>query len=208
MDTRFQHPFCGVLAGPSSSGKTYFVERILKQIDTMINPIPEEVIFCYSAWQSSYERMKLYFKNIKFIEGIPDFDEIVPNCRRFIIIDDLMQETNEKVTNLFTRGSHHKNLSVFYICQNLFNKNKEQRSINLNSHYIIVFKNPRDSSQIIHLAKQMFPGQTRYMQEAYKMATSEPFGYLLVDLKQNTPENLRLRSNIFQKDQQIFYVPK
>ena len=207
MDTRFQHPFCGILAGPSSCGKTYFVERILKQINTLINPVPEEIVFCFSAWQPSYERMKSYFKNIKFIEGIPNFDELVPDYRRLIIIDDLMAETNAQITNLFTRGSHHKNLSVLYICQNLFNKNKEQRSLNLNSHYIVIFKNPRDSSQIIHLAKQMFPGQTRYMQEAYKMATSEPFGYLLVDLKQDTPENLRLRTNIFTQPQ-VVYIPK
>jgi len=28
-----------------------------------------------------------------------------------LIIDDLMQETDETVSNLFTKGSHHRNVS-------------------------------------------------------------------------------------------------
>ena len=39
-----------------------------------------------------------------------------------LIIDDLMQETNESVVNLFTKGSHHRNVSVMYLAQNLFPK--------------------------------------------------------------------------------------
>jgi len=73
-----------------------------------------------------------------------------------LILDDLMNETNQNVTDLFTKGSHHRNLSVAYIVQNLFNNGKH-RTISLNSHYIVVFKNPRHASQIVHLAKQAYP---------------------------------------------------
>jgi len=51
-----------------------------------------------------------------------------------------MNETNRSVTDLFTKGSHHRNISEIYIVQNLFNKRKEHRTISLNSHYIVVFK--------------------------------------------------------------------
>jgi len=71
-----------------------------------------------------------------------------------LILDDLMNETNQSVTDLFTKGSHHRDLSVVYIVQNLFNNGKEHRTISLNSHYIAVFKNSRNALQIIHLAKQ------------------------------------------------------
>ena len=94
-----------------------------------------------------------------------------------------------------------------YIVQNLFNKNKEQRCINLNTHYIVLFKNPRDKSQVIHLAKQMYPKNTHIMQDAYKLATSEPYSYLLIDLKQDTPDHIRLRSDIFNKHQTV-YLPR
>ena len=46
--------------------------------------------------------------------------------RNIVVIDDLMAETDERVTNLFTKKSHHCNTSVMYLVQNLFPKNKEE----------------------------------------------------------------------------------
>ncbi len=112
------------------------------------------------------------------------------------------------VTKLFTKGSHHRNMSIMYIVQNLFGKNKEQRTISLNSHYLVIFKNPRDASQITHLAKQMYPGKLKYVQEAYKDATSFSHGYLLLDLRQETPDHLRLRTSVFPLERQVVYVQK
>ena len=65
-------------------------------------------------------------------------------------------------------------------------KNKESRTISLNSQYIVVFKNPRDVSQMTTLAKQMYPGRVKFVQDAFVDATSTPYGYILVDLKQDT----------------------
>ena len=209
MDTRFQHPFTAVLAGPTGSGKTEFIKQFLQHIHALVNPNIEEIIFCYGEWQESYQTMKSFPLNLTFVEGLPDSDSLRPGVRKLIIIDDLMAETDERVTRLFTKGSHHKNISVIHILQNLFSKNKEQRCINLNSHYMILFKNPRDSSSIVNLAKQMYPNNVRVMQDAYKEATSQPFSYLLVDLKQNTPEQFRLRGDIFQISRgQTVYVPR
>jgi len=36
---------------------------------------------------------------------------------------------------------------------------------------LVVFKNPRDASQITHLAKQMYPGKLKYVQESAKYAS-------------------------------------
>ena len=54
-------------------------------------------------------------------------------------------------------------------------------SLNCHYRYLVSFKSPRDSSQINHLAKQMFPGHVKYMQESFQDATSRPYGYLLCD---------------------------
>ena len=74
--------------------------------------------------------------------------------RRLVILDDLMSEADDRVTKLFTKGSHHRNISVMFIVQNLFGKNKEQRTISLNSHYLVVFKNPRDSSRQTNISRE------------------------------------------------------
>ena len=96
-----------------------------------------------------------------------------------------------------------------YIVQNLFNKNKEQRTISLNCHYLTVFKSPRDMLQINHLAKQMYPGKSKFVLESFTDAVAKPHGYLLFDLRQETPDFLRLRTNIFpDDDEKVVYMPK
>jgi len=63
-----------------------------------------------------------------------------------VIIDDLMQETNEMVAYMFTKGSHHRNISVVFLAQKLFSKNNFARTMSLNAHYMVLFKNPRRQS--------------------------------------------------------------
>ena len=64
---------------------------------------------------------------------------------------------------------------------------------------MVLFKNPRDSSQIMHLVKQMYPGKTGFLKAIFQDATSEPYGYLFTDFKQNTPDHFRLRTQIFSE---------
>ena len=98
---------------------------------------------------------------------------------------------------------------MLYLVQNLVPKNKEIRTISLNYQYLVVFKNSRDTSQMSHLARRMYPGRINFEQEAFKDTTSVPYGYLLVDLKQDTPEDMRLRTAIFPDDcVQYVYLPK
>ena len=111
---------------------------------------------------------------------------------------------DKRIVNLFTsftRGSHHRSLSVIYVVQNLFHQGKGGRSISLNSHYLVLFKNPRDKLQILTLAKQMYPGQTDFFLNQYEEAVKRPFGYLLIDLKTTTQDNCRLRTNVLPSEE-------
>jgi hypothetical protein len=47
-----------------------------------------------------------------------------------------------KVSELFTKGSFHRNIILVLITQNLFHQGPSSRDISLNSKYIVVFKNP------------------------------------------------------------------
>jgi len=71
--------------------------------------------------------------------------------------------------------------------------------MSLNAHYMVLFKNPRDVSQFANLARQMYPKTSQFAVEAYKDATREPYSYLLVDLRPEQDEELRLRTNIFPR---------
>ena len=108
---------------------------------------------------------------------------------------------NQRIVNLFTRGSHHRNLSWIYIVQKLFHQGKSSRSVSLSIHYLVLFKNPREKLQIFTLAKQMYPGQTDFFLNQYEEAVKRPFGYLLIDLKTTTQDNCRLRRNVLPSEE-------
>lgn len=208
MDTQFYHPFSAIVAGPSGCGKSFFVVNFLKNLInvTTCNVKFEKVIWFYDEWQPLYKTLA---GAVEFQQGLPTLDQFDGATPSLIIIDDLMREANGGVVDIFTKGCHHRNLSVFFITQNIFHQAKGQRDISLNSHYIVLFKNPRDGSQIRHLARQIAPLNSRFVEEAYQDATSKPHGYLLFDLKQATPDEYRYRTSIFQEDGACYvYIPK
>ena len=125
-----------------------------------------------------------------------------------VILDDLMVEADQSVADLFTKMSHHRNLSVVFIVQNLFLKSQHVRTISLNSQYMVLYKNPRDIGQISALARQMYGKQAAFAIDAYRQATDKPHTYLLVDLRPETDENYRLRTNVFPGEQCYIYVDK
>jgi hypothetical protein len=69
--------------------------------------------------------------------------------------------------------------------QNGFSKGKENRTMSINTQYIILFKNPIGPAI---LARQMYPSHPKKFMIKYREATKRPYGYLFIDLKQNTPE--------------------
>ena len=201
------HPFTCIVAGPTCSGKTFLVRSIIKE--KVIEPKPEKVVWLYAEDQPLYKDLG---SSIEFIQGIPDdiesrFDGKAPTT---IIIDDLMTQlhSDQRLTRLFTVGSHHRNLSVIFIVQNLFHQGKEMRNLSLNSHYIILFKNPRDRFQVSVLARQMYPGKAKFLEEAYNDATKGHYGYLILDLKPDTDEDFRVRTGILPGDVPLVYMPK
>lgn len=206
MDTRWQHPFTAIIAGPTSSGKSYFIKQFLRERSCLINGNIDEIVYCIPEGQVADHEIAYN----RLYEGIPDAEMFKDLKPRLVILDDLMREADGSVVDLFTKGSHHYNLSVIFVTQNIFNQGKGRRDISLNAHYIVCFKNPRDRQQISHLSKQIYPENPKYIQEAYNDATFKPFGYLLFDLRQTTPDIIRFRTNIFQIDipSNIVYVPK
>lgn len=212
MTLPLQHNFTALLAGPTSCGKTVWVYKLFQNIKTMIDTEISEIIWCYGAYQPLYDEMKEKISTpMKFVEGIPMLDDIAPEYRppaRIVVLDDLMRHANENVSDFFTKGSHHKNLSVIFITQNIFHQNKSMRDISLNAHYVVLFKSPRERFQIVPFSRQIYPENPKYVQEAFYDSTTGPHGYLLFDLKQNTPDHMRLRTLIFPDENTVVYVPK
>ena len=204
MDPKWKHPFSAVVSGPSGSGKSVFILNFIENLYDMCNSPFSDIYWHYG--NTNPPRVNL---PIKFHKGLPDLEEYYSNEPKLVIIDDLMREADFRVVDIFTKGCHHGNMSVFFTTQNLFHQGRGQRDISLNAHYIICFKNPRDKAQIRHLAHQVFNEKPLFIQEAYNDATSNSHGYLLLDMKQDTPDDYRFRTCIFPSDKLKFvYVPR
>ena len=99
-------------------------------------------------------------------------------------------------------------VSVLYLTQNIFYGWKQNHTIGLNAHYLVLFRNPCDATQVAYLARQMYPGKSKFLIEAFKDATGEPFSYMLLDLKPDTEEKFRIRTKFFPGKHCYLYVPK
>ena len=171
MEWKF--PFTAVISGPSGSGKSHFIDRFIKNLNQMVDVKFDRIMLYYTEWQNGYLRLG---KDIEFHEGLPQFSDFSSdNKPKLVILDDLQKESsNNIVADIFTKGSHHWGISVIFVTQNLFHQGRNQRTIALNTSYLVIFKNPRDRSQINHMARQVYPEDPKFLQEAYHDATARP----------------------------------
>ena len=215
----FLHPTTVLIAGPTGCGKTQFLLKVLSS--KAIQPAPQRIVCVYGEWQSAYEEMsriakqlgvKLEFVNNPTADAMADlYESFNANVRNLLILDDQManhqirKDQGGSLTKLFAQGSHHRNLTIIYIVQNLFNQSREMRNVSLNSHYMVLFKNARDKTQVRTLGQQMHPRDPHFLLGAFEDATSKQHGYLVIDLHPTAEDSVRIRTNIF--DTTIVYQP-
>ena len=167
----------------------------------MIDPPPEKIYLAYGQFQECYNELK----DVTLLAGVPEEELFsADKTPKLLICDDLMSSYNKDDLNrLFTQGSHHWNLSVMHIVQNLFYNNL--RNARINSHYLILMKNPSDRLQAMTLGRQIFPTKQKAFLEALDDSCSKPFGYMVIDLEPSSDDNQRLITNVFPDDTQIVY---
>lgn len=205
MTLPLQHPFSCIVAGPSKAGKSVWVSNLVKHRQEMITPVPTKVIWCYTEYQPLYDSIT----DVEFHPGMVDVESLDKREPKLIILDDMMGDCSQNICDVFTKHGHHRGISVVYITQNVFDKNKHNRTMSLNANYLVLFKNPRDIHQIDYLARQMYPkASSRFLIEAFKDATSVPHGSLFIDLTQNCEELLRIRTGILPNEKTFIYMPK
>jgi hypothetical protein len=60
----------------------------------------------YSPRSVAYQTLYGTVKGIEFQQGLPDLDNLDPREKHLIILDDLMDEADQRVASLFTKKSH------------------------------------------------------------------------------------------------------
>lgn len=199
---KFHIPSGIMIGGPSSSGKTTFVKRLLHHYKDMFDPVPLEIVYCYGEYGAHVPELER--EGIQTFSGPPDEELLSKPSKPFlIVIDDMMLSIDEAWLNaVFTKKSHHMNFGVIFITQNVFDK--KLRVARQNSQYLVLMRAPNTALQVRILGQHLFPGKN--FMSVYEDCTKELFGYLVIDTHAITDSQLRLRTNIFPNEISTVYL--
>jgi hypothetical protein len=203
-DLKIKIPFGSLIGGPSNSGKSELVYKLLDNLDLFI-PLPKAVLYSYGEYNSMVP--KLEAKGFYVNSGMPSDDLLAKLPRPYLwVMDDMMTQVNEKtLSEIFTKRNHHRNFGVIFITQNIFEKSL--RVSRQNSQYIFLTRAPNSLLSIKNLGLQLFPRNLNYFLDAYEKACKKLYGYLLIDLHPSSDSSLKLRTNIFPEEERCIFVP-
>jgi len=215
----FESPSCYWVAGSTGSGKSRLVARLIRSRKEMFRHVPAAVHYAYKEWQPVLFGEMQEKDSVQFHEGLPSIETIkswsrgVHGRHLLLILDDLQHEVcaSKETSCLFSVLSHHCNISVVFVVQNLYPKSGggSVRDLFLNVHYVVLLSSKRDKLQVSNLARQVFPGQNRFLMSAYEDAvSSRNFQYLVIDLHPSTSRQYMVRANIFPGELTWVYQPE
>ena len=173
------------------------------------------VLIYYQEWQEAYDKIKKLVDNVKFVKGAPaSLEHVIDELRQYnkddlkmCIFDDMLTNMTSFMDSLFTTISHHYTCSMIFISQSIFGKSL--RTVSINSHYMIVFKSPRDSLQFSTLAHQVEPSNSSFLKSVFLNATERAHGYLILNFTQEQHKNCRYLTNLFPDEWPVkIYVTK
>ena len=80
------------------------------------------------------------------------------------------------------------------------------KTITLNATYLILFENIGDSSEVMRLGSQLYPGNQHAFIHAYKNIMKTSYGYMVIDLNPQSNPKHRIRTRIFPGEYPIIYL--
>jgi hypothetical protein len=153
-DLRLRAPSTLIIAAPSGTGKTRLAVDIVCDSENIYTKVAKEVLWVYSKLSENHalfkaikEKLQKQKIPITFKEGMPEDDitshfRVSRDAHKILCIDDLFLrpdsaakrrngsgvECSQFLENLFNIVSHHHNISVILIMQNLYAATPTQRS--------------------------------------------------------------------------------
>ena len=178
-----------IIFGQTVAGKTYFMLEVIRQ--KLIHPFPKNIYYMYNIEQDfMYRWNETEEQKITFIQGL-GVEQMNTSEPSLLVIDDLLLSTNKEVVEMFILGSHHKQISLFYLTQNLFPNCNMNRTMSNNAHYYVLFHNQRNFRQIHTLAHQIYVGRdVQRITNAYKRASKQERGFVVLSFAQGLPEEI------------------
>lgn len=227
IDGRFKHPLTAIIAGPSGGGKTTFVSQLITHSDKLFDVNFDFIdIYIGTLLEDNpiFEDLQKNKENVRIIE-IP---ERYPSPKLFetdfkndfeleykktgkkgcVIFDDMMSQLSKcgLLSDLFSKFSSHLDLTIIHITQNLFYKGKdtnEHVTLYRNTHMLVLFKNPLDSTILSTVARRLGTGN-KYKKILNLFHTVfEKERYIIIHGGFKRSPHLQFTSDIFNFDPQF-----
>lgn len=211
FDARLKTSFGCICSGPPMSGKTRWICDLLRNQETHIDHPFDYIFWFYGEHNKAVEQLeKELGGKLISVHGLPDNieDYIDKNRRGLHIYDDLQTAVSQsqKIGELCAFKTQHSNLSWIVTYQNLFYKSSERLNLYRCCHYLTVFGNILDKSQIHHLAHKILPGKQKLFVKMFEKATETEHSYLFIDGKTSCPQEARFRTDMFSGHQKVFII--
>ena len=157
-----------LLVGPSFSGKTYLMLKILSRIPN------RDIYIITKSPPEQYTNSEIKIKEIS--------DEIKPLNEYengIIVFDDILGSSNSRFIDQFFIRGRHNNLDIYYLSQSYFDLPK--RSIRNNSNKIILFN--QTLKDIEHIYRDVAGYDMNYdeFKELCRKSWEEDYNYLCID---------------------------
>ena len=199
-----------LVVGSTNVGKSHFLETLLSNPHMWTGPI-HKIVYCYGIENATVEHFAKNRPDIILHKGVPDLSEprqmFDPTQNNVLCFDDLQAEleSNKQFTSFLSRASHHCNCTTIVIGHNLFSNLSERKMQTPHYNQLCLFSNRRCSHQIATISRQLSL-DPKLVLEAYKKFCSEKHGFLIIDLREETPPEFSLISNVFCDKNQPSYV--
>ena len=180
----------------------------------MFTKPPERIVYAYTEYQPVFHDLLKAVPHVILHQGLPNKEEVEQYFEgvnhTLLVLDDMMLKIgqSEDCVHLFTVTSHHRNISVIFLTQNLYPTGKFSRTISLNCLNVILFRNYRDARQVMTFGSQVLPGKPEFFKAAYEMATLKNYGYLHVCLEPNQNREYQMGTHIFPGEDMVIFQAK
>lgn len=212
---KFPAPFTMSINGPSQSGKSSFVCKLIENRRDLFNVNFDRIIFCQQEHlilrpNEIFERLRLSFPQMELVAGLPDIKrlqlDIDPSSHKLVIIDDMQCEflESKEMYQLLSVDCHHSLISTIYCLQNYFAASKFKKSISRNTHFKVLFYNRCDLTELRHISMQIQPNNATFLQSCFNFLSKTfpgDFHYIVIDghFRSPTPQFV-VKSLIFPKE--------
>ncbi len=173
-----------ILYGSTQSGKTKFIENLIKNRKDLFPLAPDCIIYIHK--HTNIDAFKNQFDNsstrLITLEILPDREELInmtsPYQHSLLIIDDCLNlGLNPFFIDLFTIYSHHQKTSIIISTQDL-NRGPQWGTIFKNTHNWILMSCLQNNTSLIKIGRLM--GNFPLLKSIFSRISSQPYNYLLI----------------------------